>query len=173
MDERKFRELVLYVADRSMDDPDFGMTKLNKILFNADFTAFGRLGSAITGVEYQHLRWGPAPRRLLPILREMGASGEASVWPPQRTGYENQRVIPLREADLSLFSAEEISLVEDVLDLMRGMNARRVSDLSHEFFGWQVTDEGETIPYESVLLSARPLTEREMKIGVELAGAES
>jgi len=37
IDERKFKELILYVADKCSDDPDFGAVKLNKILFYSDF----------------------------------------------------------------------------------------------------------------------------------------
>jgi len=37
--DRKFQELLLYVAARCEGAPTFGATKLNKILFFADFLA--------------------------------------------------------------------------------------------------------------------------------------
>jgi hypothetical protein len=38
-DGQKFKELILYLSDRSGDDADFGSTKLNKLLFFCDFRA--------------------------------------------------------------------------------------------------------------------------------------
>ena len=52
MDQRKTRELVLYIAQACEADPDFGMVKLNKVLFNADFTSYARQGVSITEEEY-------------------------------------------------------------------------------------------------------------------------
>ncbi|HZQ34888.1 MAG TPA: hypothetical protein VFD32_03070 [Dehalococcoidia bacterium] len=49
IDSRKLGELILYVAEKSSDDPRFGATKLNNILFFSDFLAFGQLGRSITG----------------------------------------------------------------------------------------------------------------------------
>ena len=48
-DDRKMKELILYLAARSEDDPRFSSTKLNKLLFYCDFTAYRQLGRSITG----------------------------------------------------------------------------------------------------------------------------
>ncbi len=36
-DDRKLRELMLYIASRSMDDPFMGAMKLNRVLFRCDY----------------------------------------------------------------------------------------------------------------------------------------
>ena len=77
--DQKFKELILYLAKRSMDDAYFGATKLNKLLFFSDFLAYGQLGSPITGASYQRLKCGPAPREMLPMQRAMKAEGSAIV----------------------------------------------------------------------------------------------
>jgi hypothetical protein len=41
-DDEKLRELILYVSTLSKDDDNFGATKLNKLLFYADFLAYQR-----------------------------------------------------------------------------------------------------------------------------------
>nr|MBC8452856.1 DUF4065 domain-containing protein [Chloroflexota bacterium] len=58
---RKFRELLLYVSERSKEDPRYGATKLNKILYYADFGAFRILGAPITGARYRRLHEVPVP----------------------------------------------------------------------------------------------------------------
>jgi hypothetical protein len=47
--------------------------------------------------------------------------------------------------------------------------ADEISDASHNYVGWKMTKEGETIPYESIFLSDAPLTTEEIHRGQELA----
>ncbi len=167
---QKFMELLLYVADKSLDDPSFGATKLNKILFFSDFLAYGRTRRPITGATYQRLERGPAPRELLPAQDELCKVGDAIVVEQRRFNYPQKRLIPLREADLSAFVAEEIALVDKVIDLLRAHNAASVSALSHDIgVGWQIADDGTDIPYEAVFLSADTPTPTDVKRGRELA----
>lgn len=74
------------------------------------------------------------------------------------------RLVPLRAPDTSVFTAAELETIEGVLADLDGLNARQVSDLSHDEAGWQLTDDGEIIPYEAALVGARqartPTTER-------------
>lgn len=168
-DKAKFVELVLYVADKCSEDPDFGATKLNKILFYSDFQSYGLFGSPVTGAPYFGLRHGPAPKPWLPIRKEMKANGDIAIQVKKHFNWEQQRVIPLREADLSRFSARDIALVDAVIQTLCGCNADEVSRLSHMEVGWQIAEIQEDIPYESVFLSDEPLTADEVKHGLELA----
>ena len=56
--------------------------------------------------------------------------------------------IALRKASLDLFSADEVAIVTEVLDVFRKNNAKEISDLSHQFDGWKLAKDGEDIPYE-------------------------
>src|ERR1039457_718351 len=69
--DRKLTELVLYVARLSEDDPNFGATKLNRVLAQIDFGYFREYGVPVTGQEYQHLNRGPGPRRLKPVRERL------------------------------------------------------------------------------------------------------
>jgi hypothetical protein len=155
--DAKLRELILYIARRSERDERFGATKLNKLLFFADFLAYVKLGSSITGQEYQKLPNGPAPRRLLPITKQMESSREFA-WADRNYHGRAQRVpVALREPDFGGFSADEIAVVAEVLQTHWDKNARGVSDLSHQFRGWQLAEEGESIPYQMALVQfAKP-----------------
>lgn len=154
-DERKFTELVLHVAACLQHDGAGGATKLNKVLFFAEFAHVRRTGHPITGAVYQKLEHGPAARRLKPVRDVLIAKGEASLVAEDFLGYQQQRLVPLREADLSVFSAEELATIAGVVDDLRGLNARQVSDLSHEEAGWRLVDFGDDIPYEAALVGAR------------------
>src|SRR6266849_3234100 len=78
-DEEKLAELILYISQKCATDPKFGAIKLNKILYLSDFLSFGNWGEPITGVEYQHLRKGPAPRRLIPVREALQKDGKLLV----------------------------------------------------------------------------------------------
>lgn len=149
---QKFEELILYVARECESDSKCGSTKLNKILFYADFAAYRKLGASISGQEYQKLQFGPAPRQIVPTIEALGARG-ACAWAERNYhGYALKKLLALREPDLSHFSGEEIDIVRDVIEELRPFSAKEVSDLSHDFIGWRVAEPGETIPYDTVWL---------------------
>jgi hypothetical protein len=169
-DTEKFKELVLYICEKSATDKYFGSTKLNKILFLSDFWAYAHLGEPITGVEYMKLPFGPAPRPFLPIRQEMEKDGELAI---QKTSLdpemERKRPVSLRSPDLSLFSGEEIAWVDKVIEFCSRATAKGISRYTHRWHGWKAAREGETIPYETVFISEEPLTEFEIAKGREVA----
>jgi uncharacterized phage-associated protein len=146
--EAKFTEMVLYVAARLRDDRSGGATKLNKVLYFADFAHVRRHGRPISGAEYQKLPQGPAPRRLKPVRQRLVDGGDATVETEDFLGYTLHRLVPGREADVSVFDADERATLDKVLDDLAGMTAAQVSELSHQEPGWRLCDEGETIPYQ-------------------------
>lgn len=151
-DDRKFMELVLFIAQRSEGDSNFGATKLNKLLFYSDFLAYANLGRAITNHRYQRLPKGPAPRAMLPILKQMESARMIARAERTHYGKVQKRVVALRDPDLSLFSAQEIMLVTDLISEFHGKNATDVSEFSHRFRGWQLAEPGEDIPYQMALV---------------------
>lgn len=168
--EKKFRELMLYVASRCADDSDFGVIKLNKILYHADFLAYGQLGEPITGVEYVKLENGPAPRPLYPIQDRMASDGEIALENRlTRDMTIQRRVVALREPDLSGFKPEEVSLIEQIIQGFWGASGIQLSRLTHTYSGWRIAKRiGDEIPYTSVFLSDEPPTEYEHQRAEEL-----
>jgi hypothetical protein len=162
-DDEKLRELILYIARLSEGDRFFGVTKLNKYLFYIDFLAYRSFGNAVTGQEYQALPQGPAPRRLLPVMQRMQDSGELAVREEPMYRYTQKRPIALREANIMLFSAQEVNFIRDVIDYFRPMTASQISEASHRFIGWHLANENETIPYSVALLGRDNLTDDELE----------
>lgn len=169
-DEQKLAELILYISQKCATDPKFGAVKLNKILYLSDFLAFGNWGEPITGVEYQHLRQGPAPRRLVPVREELQSDKKLVIQAlPLRSGHRQVRTVNLVDPDLRIFSGREIALVDSIIEDLWDMDAEESSEFSHRFVGWKMTQEGEPIPYGSIFLSDEPLSEAEIIRGQELA----
>ncbi|HMI98602.1 MAG TPA: Panacea domain-containing protein [Gaiellaceae bacterium] len=167
--EEKFKELVLYLAEESEDDPWFGATKLNKLLFYADFYAYGHFGKPITGAEYQVLQHGPAPKKLLPIRLQMIRDKDLQIRRERVLRFTQQRPIALRKANVSVFSADELSLVNDLLRWLGDRTAGEISELSHAEVCWQLADLNEEIPYTAVFLSSRKPTKWHFERGEQIA----
>ena len=165
----KLKELMLYVAHQCQGDPTFGATKLNKILYFSDFWAYGLLGSPITGATYQVLRFGPAPRSLPVAQQALLDAREAVMAESDRFGYKQKRLVPLRDPELAGFSADEISIVDQVVVLLRGKTAADTSMLSHMELGWQIAAEGDDIPYQSMFLSNQAPTPDDTRRAQQLA----
>lgn len=169
-DREKFKELLLYVADRSQEDPKFGATKLNKILFFSEFFAYLNFGAPIAGATYQSLEHGPGPRELRPVRREMEQAGDLHIDRRRYLGFNQVRAVPGRMPDLSRFSPGELAIVDQVMGALRDMGAVDVSEVSHRLsMGWRIAGIGQVIPYESAFLSADMPSEDDILRGKELA----
>jgi len=148
----RMAELILYVSDRCQADPAYGATKLNKILFYADFQHYAKHGKSITGQEYMRLGKGPVPRHLVPVLNRLVQEHHLVVREAPYGASRQKRPIALRSADVSGFNGEEIATVDSVIARFWGMSATEVSEKSHEFNGWKLAPNRETIPYDMALL---------------------
>jgi uncharacterized phage-associated protein len=168
--DAKFKELILYIAQQSERDVNFGKTKLNKLMFFADFRAYYRLGQSISGQIYSRQRFGPVPSRMELVVETMRKAGECA-WAKRDYGdYQQLQLKALREPDLSVFTGAELAIVNRVLSQFKGMSATDVSALSHEFPGYQAMEMNEEIPYNTVFVgSPRALTEQEIAYGQNLA----
>lgn len=166
--DKKLKELILYVAKRSESDPSFGRTKLNKILFFSDFITYGQTGQPITGHIYHKIENGPGLKSFHLITDEMKEDGDCSEQTRDHFGYVQKRVIALREPELGMFSGAEIGIVEEVLKHFEALNASATSQASHTFIGWRAFEIGDEIPYSTAFVSCRELSEREKQYALEL-----
>ncbi len=157
----KLRELMLFVAERCQNDGNFGVTKLNKVLFYADFLSFAKYGKSITGISYNKLPFGPAPTASEAIRSEMEDGDEIFVTKQGYSPYQTHRVIPRRAANLDLFRARDIALVDGVIEALAGLGGKQVSDLSHGR-AWKAAGDFERIPYETTFVDDTPLTEADV-----------
>ncbi len=166
----RLRELMLFVAERCQYDPHFGVTKLNKILFYCDFFAFAKLGKPITGMPYNKLSYGPVPIAAESTRGQMQHDEDVVVTSGGRSSFRPQRMVPLRDADLNLFSGPEIALVDGIIEALSDATGSELRDISHGK-AWQAVELGQAIPYEAVFISDEPYTEEDVARAHELIAA--
>ena len=151
--EARFKELILYISVRCQHDPNFGATKLNKILWRSDFLAYLRLGEPITGVAYRKLPWGPVPRRFPALQRELERDGRVRIEERPSFGDRARKVtVALENANLVHFTGDQIAIVHEAIEEYAGLNAAETSDRTHGI-AWSLAKDEEGIPYEAAFLA--------------------
>lgn len=164
-DRGKFKEMVLYFAVRSAElkDAGFGMVKLNKMLYRADFEAYRTLGHPITGETYERQRFGPVARDLPVVFDELAHSGRLR-WQQIPAGPHTRNVPTVPDTDeaapsTGAFSEQEMAVMERVLRDLATYGGKAVSEWSHEqSAGWNLAaEDGNVIEYRTAFISAKPL----------------
>lgn len=164
LNQGKQKELVLYMSQQSAEDEGFGMVKLNKLLYRADFEAYRVLGHSITGETYEKQEYGPVARHLLIALDDL-ASRHYIVWQhPQRGPYKSHVPAATEPPDMDMFSPDELAVVDKTLNELAAHGGKSISEWSHETSaGWRVKKIGQEIPYSSAVINLKPLTEKTLK----------
>jgi hypothetical protein len=159
---QRLREMILYIAQRSMFDARFGKTKLVKLLYFADFTSFRETGRPITGHQYVKLPNGPFPDHFETLLAEMVAEGDLVIdeVPMSAQLKPRYRFIPQRAANLDLFTGKNIAVVDSVMMEFRRDTGKSIAEASHGL-AWKTTRDNQPIPYEASLLSDESPTQED------------
>jgi putative zinc finger/helix-turn-helix YgiT family protein len=124
-------------------------TKVNKLLFYADFKHFKEYTTSVTGAQYVHLPLGPVPDNYDYYFAALIGNGslkvEEEICEP---GFVTERLVTVNAPDLSLFSDSEIKTLAAIKEHFQDYTATKIKDFSHEEPGYKETSEGQRISYE-------------------------
>ena len=142
----KMINMIVYIAEKS---GGVFTTKLNKLLWYADFLYFKEYSISISGSSYCHLPLGPVPTDykwiIAAAIGESLLSEEEIIFSREATGTQFRA---LTSADKSHFSKEEIKIMDFVIHYFRGYNAREIKEKSHKEKAYQETRSNERISYK-------------------------
>lgn len=150
--QRRLHEASLYIMSKCSNAEWFGLTKLNKILWRADFRAYATRRVPVTGRQYQRLPQGPAPYEMLPVLQDMQRDGEMRIEKRPVGSFEEHRPIALVPASLRFFSADDLAYLDAAIDDYWHHTGRGVSKDSHGI-AWETRANGDPMPYDLALLA--------------------
>lgn len=152
-DRQKFKALVLYVIQRCASKHNFGVTTLNKILWYADNFAYGKLGKPITGAEYWKDRHGPVPKYAPEVRTQLQRENRLRVERLRtKRGRDFEKLTVLQPPDMSMFSTEELEVVNDVIKDHWKLSTRKAKKRSHDEAAWRAARRFETIPYAWIFI---------------------
>ena len=145
----KFKEVLLYILNKVGSKPNIGETVLYKLLYFTDFDFYEKYEEQLIGATYIKNHYGPTPIEFEKIVAEI-MDKEIIKVKSKYYDYPQRKYLPLRKADLSKLRANEIEVIDKVLDKLSDMNANQISDYSHDDVPWLTTEDNEVIEYESV-----------------------
>jgi hypothetical protein len=144
--QRRLKEASLYVMQKAAAFEFFGLVKLNKILWRADFEAFHERHIPVTGRQYQALPAGPAPFEMRPILNEMLRDGDIEI---VETDVPSElRPIAKVSPVLTFFSPHDLRFLDEAVAHYKDMTGTKASHESHGL-AWSTREVGDPIPYEA------------------------
>jgi len=158
---KKFKEVLLYVLGRVGAKPNVGETVLYKLLYFIDFNYYEKYEEQLIGATYIKNHHGPTPIEFQAIVNEMIEKKEIEAVRSKYFEHMQKKYLPHRDPDLSVFNANEIQVIDDVLQKLSGMNASTISAYSHQDVPWIVTPDRKRIDYESVFYRTPAYSVRE------------
>lgn len=144
-DLKKFTNMVLFFVNRI---PRLSMTKLNKLMFYADFKYFGLHTISMSGVPYARLDYGPVPDNYKLLY---GAIEEAGMIRTEEMGNETmtwEYYVPENQTLVDSFTPKELRVLNDTLQRFSKFSANQISKKSHSERGWLENKTGQKISYE-------------------------
>ena len=140
----KSRQMVVYFA--RICSPF--TTKMNKLLYYADFLNYKRTGYAISGMTYKAIAWGPVPKSYDGLYGNVSDVVERVV-EFYSDDVSGERLKTNNEFDVSLFTDEELKSLVKVANRFKNMTTRDIISISHDESAWIENKANEdTISYQ-------------------------
>ncbi len=129
-DVEKLEEAVLYFVSRV---EHAYKTKINKLLWYADFLCYKATSQSITGSAYVAAPYGPVPEHYELLLEEITRKG--LIRPPEQefpSGSSGEVIEPCREPNMGLFNDAEQACMDKVAREFRSSTASETRRRSHK-----------------------------------------
>lgn len=147
INEKKYKNVVLFFANK-IKNGTLGKLKMMKLLYFLDFDFFEKYGKSVTGDEYLRFANGPVPRMAEKVLKQMNGADIKICSRKLCVGLNDQQHIePLRGYDMSIFSREELMMMEEVADKWEKFSGTEMKNASHGEAPWIATKPDDIIDY--------------------------
>lgn len=132
----KFTEMVVYFSEKVQPFK----TKMNKLLFYADFLVFKQSCFSISGIRYKAIDMGPVPNNFQSIFEFLANKKEIDIctteFPQGYTGEQFKRRKD-RLFNTSLFSETELEVLDKVSTVFKSKSTKDIIALSHLEEAWK------------------------------------
>ncbi|MBI4378221.1 MAG: DUF4065 domain-containing protein [Nitrospinae bacterium] len=157
---QKFKEVLLYILNKVGAKENIGETVIYKLLYFIDFDFYEKYEEQLIGATYIKNKYGPTPVEFVKIIEKMIEDKEIEKVKSEYFNFPQTKYLPCRKPDLTKLKANEIEVIDDVLNRLSDMNANQISAYSHNDVPWMTTEDGEAIEYESVFYRTLPYSVR-------------
>lgn len=143
----RIENLISYIADKT---DNLYKTSLNKYLWYIDFENFKENIRSLTGLRYVKQKYGPVIEKkgyeeIINLLDEKFYVEETE------DVYNNStkaKIISKGNYDMSIYSQEEMEVIDAVIHKFKKMSCSEISDKSHKEDGWIENEINHIISYD-------------------------
>lgn len=140
----KFTEMVVFFSERLKPYK----TKMNKLLFYADFLMFKQSCFSISGVRYCAIDKGPVPHNFQSIFEYLSNQNVIDIYCthfPQ--GYIGEQFIARKDRTFnkSLFTPSEIEILERVSLVFKDITTNDIVEISHLEKAWKENEKNKSV----------------------------
>ena len=139
------KEMVIFFASKSQG---VLKTKLNKLLWYADFLHYRLFSTSISGATYIHLPYGPVPENYERYLTKLTLEKAITIRSKEFGGYSGEIVEPNREIQTQSLPPTAVAVLDAVHERFRNYSSKDISTASHGELGYRETGQGEPISYD-------------------------
>lgn len=144
----KFTEMVVFFAEKISPFK----TKMNKLLFYADFLMFRESCFSISGMRYKAISMGPVPNNFQGLFEYLANRNEVDILMTEfPQGYTGEQFVARKDRpfNASLFTAKELETLEKVAAIFKETSTADIIELSHSEEAWKKNQkEKSVISYE-------------------------
>lgn len=134
-DFNKFSEMVVFFTEKLQP----WKTKLNKLLFYADFIMYKQTGYSISGVQYRAIPMGPVPNNFNSIYEYLANKGEVDIYYSNfHDGGIGEKFKPNANNlfNSALFNDVELEILNSVVERFKNISTNEIIEISHKEKAW-------------------------------------
>ena len=131
----KFSEMVVFFTEKLQP----WKTKLNKLLFYADFAMHKQTGYSISGVQYRAIPMGPVPNNFNTIFEYLANKDEVDIYYTAFAGGgTGEQFIPnpKRTFNPELFSEQQLTILKAIAERFKSTSTNEIIEISHQEKAW-------------------------------------
>ncbi len=138
----KLAHVIAFFSERM----DLFKTKLNKLLFYADFGLYKKTAYSMTGLTYRAIPLGPVPAQYDSLFSKLCEDNLINISQEliNNTGNYGDLIKSSITFDQSHFDSEELDVLEIVATKFKDLYAKQIVELSHKERAWQENQESKS-----------------------------
>ena len=140
----KITEMVVYFSDKLSPFK----TKMNKLLFYADFLMFKKSCFSISGMRYKAIEMGPVPINFQSIFEYLANKDEIDIFTTEfPQGYIGEQFKSKNDRPFraELFSENELNVLEKVATVFKPTSTNEMIELSHLEEAWKKNEKNKSV----------------------------
>lgn len=143
-DFEKFTEMVVFFSEQIQPFK----TKMNKLLFYADFLMFKQSCFSISGVRYRAIDMGPVPNNFQSIFEYLANNEYIDIFYTQfPQGYTGEQFKARKERPFNqeLFSETEMTVLNKVAEVFKSSTTNDIIETSHLENAWKENEKEKNV----------------------------